>query len=164
MRTDLVTAPHRVRRPPLSAHRIVLAAALLAFALAGGGCGHYPSPAQRLQKSVMTYNHAIRWQQWKSAVLFVPPAKRDDFLLQKEAQQESFRVTDMEIRDVDHDDQADPPTAKVIVDFTWHRYPSLTLQRTRVRQTWKLLGDAWLLEGQEEVEVEEEPTTAEQMF
>lgn len=153
-----------MRSTPSSPRAVARVMLVLGAALVAASCMHYPSPGQRLQKSVMTYNHAIRWQQWKAAAQFIPPAKREDFVTQKEAQQDNFRVTDLEIRDVDHDEQADPPTAKVVVDFTWHRYPSLTLQHTRVRQTWKFIADAWLLESQEEVIVEEEPTTAEQMF
>jgi hypothetical protein len=156
---QLVTAPPRAARR--AARAVLLALLVLGAATA---CMHYPSAAQKLQKSVMTYNHCIRWQQWKSAAQFIPAAKRDDFLAQKEAQQATFRVTEMEIRDVDHNDAAEPPTAKVVVDFTWHRYPSLTMQHTRVRQTWKLLNDAWILEGQEEIVAEEEPQTADQMF
>jgi len=152
----MLSAPHPVVR------RLVL---VVAAALVGAtACMHYPSAAQKLQKSVLTYNHCIRWQQWKSAAQFVPSGKREDFISQKEAQEDTFRVTDMEIRDVDHDDAADPPTARVVVDFTWHRYPSLTVQHTRVRQSWKLLADTWILESQEELVPEEEPETAEQMF
>jgi hypothetical protein len=148
----------------MAAPRLVAVSLALAAALAIPSCMQYPGAAEKLQKSVTLYNQAIRWQQWKTAASFIPAAKRQDFIAQKEATQDTLQVTEMEIRDVEHDDTVDPPVAKILVEFTWHRYPSLRVQQTRVRQTWKYLGDAWILDGQEEVVVEEKPTTAEQMF
>lgn len=140
-----------------------IALALVATA-ALGACTHYRTPGDRLRMSVMDYNNSIRWQYWKAAAKYVPPDKREDFVTRKEAQQDTFRVTEYEVRDVDHDDSVDPPEARVLVDFTWHRYPSLTVQHTRVRQTWKMLVDDWTLLDQEEVEIEAPPTTAKEMF
>lgn len=126
------------------------------------GCPHYRSPGDRLRMAVMEYNDGIRWQRWKEAARFLPPDKRDEFLERKEAEAGSFRVTEFEVHDVRHEQQDD--AADVIVEFTWHRYPSLTVHRTRVRQHWVFRRSEWILLSQEEVKPPEPSDDPEDMF
>lgn len=112
----------------------------------------------------MDYNNAMRWRNWEAAARYVPEDRRDDFMARKDGQGDRMRVTDFEVRDVRHDSRA--KRAFVIVEFAWHRYPSLTMERTRLRQEWDFLGgrSGWVLRDQTEIEIEEESDDPTQMF
>lgn len=127
---------------------------LVLVALTAAACGFYEPPDTRLRKCVMLYNDGIRWGQWKQAAAFLPPDKREDFIERKEAQQDTTRVTEFEIRDVRYDSSND--TATVLVEYAWHRYPSLVVARGRVRQHWAFRANEWLMDSQEEVKPGEE--------
>lgn len=144
----------------MTSRRILLA--LLVTSTLATACGYYRSPADKLRESVLRYNDAVRWRHWKAAAAFVPAQRRDEFISRKEAEAETFRITDFEVRDVRQEDEGD--TALVLIEFAWHRYPSLQVHRTRMRQTWSYETGAWLLEKQEEVIVEEGELRPEDMF
>ena len=150
-----------LQRPtPLRLLTMFLGATLLVPLLVG--CPHVRSRKDQLRFAVMEYNDGIRWQRWKAAAAYLPADKREDFLSRKEAEAESLRVTEFEIRDVDRDDAEQ--TADVLIVFTWHRYPSLTMHSTRVHQQWAYLGGRWVLLSQEEAKEIEPSTTPSEMF
>ena len=127
--------------------------ALLATVLAAG-CTHYVSPEKKLQRAVASFNDGVRWQHWESAASHLPPGERTSFIRAREAEGESLRITDYEIRNVQRDEIGDKAT--VSIEFVWHRYPSLTMHRTRVTQTWEYKESTWLRTSQEEAAPEEE--------
>ncbi len=141
-------------------HAPILFALVAVFLLPA--CAHFHSPKKRLHRAVLEYNDGIRWQRWKTAAQYVPPEKREEFLSRKEAQGDALHVTEFEVRDVEHG--ADGHSADVVIDFQWHRYPSLTVTKTRVRQHWDLKDGAWFLEKQEKVKAPAPPTKADEMF
>lgn len=136
--------------------------ALSILVLLPAACTHYEGPGDKLRRAVTDYNEGIRWQYWKLAAAHIRPEERAEFLARKEGQGSRMHVTDFEVRDVTHDSEKDE--AFVIVDFTWHRYPSLTIHRTRVRQKWDYGSGQWFLDSQEEVKAEEEELTPDKMF
>jgi len=126
------------------------------------GCGYYRSPADRLRMSVGDYNDAVRWHYWKVAAQYIPPERRAEFIERREAEGDNMRITEYEIRSVSHDEARQE--AHVIVEFTWHRYPSLSLRHTRMRQTWSFATGDWRMMAQEEVHVEDSERRPEDMF
>ncbi len=119
-------------------------------------CGGNESPGQRLQHSVTTFNHAVRWDNLPIAQEFVPADERDAWLKRRRRIAERVTFLDYEIVEVRHIAMT-ATDAEVIVTLTWTPKTSNVVETTRVLQSWRYVEDEkrWELAKQVESKVDE---------
>lgn len=96
------------------------------------GCGTTVSSVELLRISADQYYQGIRWKAFSQAAALLPPERRAAFLKAREAERETFNVLDYEIHSVEFDVKKE--NAIVIVDYTWNRLPSTSLEKSRIQQ------------------------------
>lgn len=97
------------------------------------------------------YYQGIRWKAFSQAAAVLPPDRRAAFLKAREAERDLFSVLDYEIHSVEFD--AAQESAVVIVDYTWNRLPSTSLEKSRIQQRWQSQKTGWMLVEQHELEL-----------
>jgi hypothetical protein len=133
--------------------------AALALGAALAGCGGSSSRSADLVRDVRAYGNGLRWRDFPSAATHVAPARRSDFLEQRETLDEDLRIADWEMTRLEYD-----PTryrAQVHVEYTWLLDSRGIVHTTVTRQWWSRHGDRWLLDREVRVRGEPMPGLAE---
>jgi hypothetical protein len=139
--------PSRSRRA-----RAGLWAAAVATTFLIAGCKHTmgsysrSSRVKQLNTVAEDYNKFIRWQEWDRASEFVRPEDQSLFREKLEEAEETFRITEFEIRDTAIDAESKSATVRVL--YRYYRAPSVTEKKLVVRQrwTWSEAASAWYLD------------------
>lgn len=87
-----------------------------------------------LTDAVLEYNKLLRWQSWEKASDYVKISDRVVFESRMEASEETFHLTDFEIRDTKPGEDA--KSAVVRVAFRYYWLPSIVERKMSVTQRW----------------------------
>ena len=124
----------------------------VALALSTGGCGSVGRSAD-LVKDVRGYSDGVRWRDFEAAALRIEPARRAEFMDQREDLDDDLRVADWDMKRLKYDKSKN--RAVVEVEWTWLLDSRGIVHTTVTRQNWSLHGKRWLLDH--EVRVRGEP-------
>lgn len=119
--------------------------ALTALLLVGGvlvGCGA-GAGREALQDAVRTFNSQVRWARWGGAAQFVAPDLRAEWLASRTAHGSALRITDLQVHQVNL--EGDGTEATVMVGINWYMLPTMNVQFTAWKQSWKLLEGHWTM-------------------
>lgn len=133
------------------------ATALLALAL--GGCAGAGRSAD-LVKDVRGYSDGVRWRDFERAALRIQPARRSEFMDQREDLDDDLRVADWDMKRLKYDKTKN--RAVVEIKWTWLLDSRGIVHTTVTRQNWSLHGKRWLLDREIRVRGEPMPGVAEQ--
>ena len=101
---------------------------------------------KQLQDSIEGYNEAYRWKNYDRAASYLPADLRGTFLATYEDDDNALHVEDFQLLNVNvESDRA----ATVTVRIRYMELPSVTVERKTLVQHWRRLGDAWILETEE---------------
>ena len=120
--------------------RAVLWIAAVATTLTIAGCKHTmgsysaSNRAKQLNTVAEDYNKFIRWQEWGRASEFVRPEEQSLFREKLEDVEETFRITEFEIRDTAIDPESKSATVRVL--YRYYRAPSVTEKKLTLKQRW----------------------------
>ena len=89
---------------------------------------------KKLNDAVMEYNKYVRWREWDKASAYVKTADQAAFKEKMEDVEETFRLTDFDIKDTTPGENA--RTASVRVFYRYYWLPSITERKMSVRQRW----------------------------
>lgn len=135
----------------------------LALALVLGACNQQrPSQTELLRMASSTYNEGLRWQRFMDCASVMLPEQRDGFLRRMEDERDELSFVEYDVRRTDLN--ADSTAATIEVDYTWFRLPSTTLQTTRMRQTWSLKDDVWMMLEQTKIERKDKTKSTESLL
>jgi hypothetical protein len=137
----------------LAAVTLVLGAAWLALAALGCNPQARKDAVRDLRQASSTYYEGLRWKAFNQAAQYLPPSERAEFIEKREAERDDFHILDYDVRRVDY--SAEKAEAFVEVDYRWHRLPSTTVEKSRIRQRWGYVEEIWVLLDQDEVEIRE---------
>lgn len=126
--------------------RVRLLALLSLLALAAPGCAATQRKVEPLEDSVRVYNDGVRWQRFDDSASRLPPARRDDFLDERDQLHEDLRVSDYEIIRVRHHPKG--RQARVQVKYTWYLESRGKVHETHAVQTWHQGKEVWILRGE----------------
>lgn len=135
--------------------RTIIALILLA------GCGGLDSREDDLNKSLLSYTEALRWQRWKQAAGHIVPEKQAQWLSDRMAASRNLNLADVTLQGVERG--GDPRAEKVIVymAITWYRLPDTTLRSSLWKQEWRHAKDGWRIAEETAVEAPPEPLAPE---
>lgn len=128
-----------------------IAAALACVAAGCGGAGS--SRSADLVRDVRGYGEGLRWRDFPTAALRVMPARREQFLDQREKLDEDLRVVDWEMTRLEYESSNN--RARVQIEYRWLLDSRGIVHTTVTRQSWSRHGDRWML--RREVRVRGEP-------
>ncbi len=120
------------------------AAALVAVSLAVALVAGCKSPGlgmsgylrdKALNNATLEYNKLVRWQEWEKACEYLKLDAQAAFTEKMENQEETFRLTDFEIKDTRPGSDSKSATVRVLYRYYW--LPSITEQKMTVVQRWK---------------------------
>ena len=117
----------------------VVAALVLALAVLPG-CKHPMGNMsgylrnKQLDEAVLEYNKYLRWQEWDQASAYVKTTEQAAFKEKMEDAEESFRITEFEIKDTIPDAGTKSASVRVIYRYYW--LPSISERKFSVRQRW----------------------------
>ena len=116
---------------------------LAALWLMSAGCAHQTNPGEALFKSAKAFNEHVRWKRFQLASKFLPPTKRDRWLVGMQAAGETLRIVDYRMAPV----RVGANTSIVDVYFSSYRINNPVIERQRRRQWWVFKSGSWLLES-----------------
>ena len=100
-----------------------------------------------LNNAIADYNKFVRFQEWDQAGAYLKIDDQDAFTEKMENQEDSFRLTDFEVRDTQPG--SDLKSAKVRVIYHYYWLPSITEEKMSVLQRWTWLDNEkrWSIEN-----------------
>ncbi len=117
----------------------VYRACLVLFATAALlSCGTLSSEQKSerdLLSAIDAYNTAFRWENYKAAFAWIPPAAQTRFWEQADAFHKSVRILEFEVRDIVLQNQGSQGVVMLNCRFYLTNSPSL--QSKTIRQTWQ---------------------------
>lgn len=124
------------------------------------GCGQrFENHQTKLLDAYRSYNNSVRWQNWRAAAHWLPPAYRQAYLEEHlgSGSRSSVNITEYTVRDVDLP-QEPGDRAYVVIERAWYRLPDMTVRRSIAYQSWHYVDRKWRLES----ETERDPRAAPQ--
>jgi len=129
-----------------------IAALSLSFALIAGckspglGMSGYLRD-KALNNAALEYNKLVRWQEWERACEYLKIDAQPAFTEKMESQEETFRLTDFEIKDTRPGNDSKSATVRVVYRYYW--LPSITEQKMTVVQRWTWVDKEkrWMIEN-----------------
>ena len=121
------TGPRRLRLP------FILFLALIVASCASTG-GQDKKLEDSLKLSVDAFNTAFRYEEYTEAAAFVPADKREHFWAEADRFKGKIRITDFNLREVEHKDKS--TSANPILYFQFWRLESPILQTVTFTQKW----------------------------
>lgn len=114
--------------------------------LLAAGCSASTSGSDELEslrRSVTAYNEAYRWKNFERAASFLPEDLRLAFIAAYEEDAKSLHIEGYKILQVK---MLSEEAANVQIRVTYLMLPSVVVQNRRLTQHWHKVGDAWVLE------------------
>ena len=116
------------------------------------GCAVAPTPrsarSAALVRSAQTFTHALRWQRFRQCGRYVAPEIQEVFRQRIVDAEDSLRITDTELIDVDWPE--DSIAATIVVKMRWIELPSVVERSATVEQRWEdRTQEGWLLSKME---------------
>ncbi|MCE5333562.1 MAG: hypothetical protein LLG06_03135 [Desulfobacteraceae bacterium] len=119
----------------MAVSRIVFVVILLIFSAScasmGGG---EKKKAENLKGAVEAFNQDFRWEDYKSAGVWIPLAKKEQFWTVVDKFKGKIRIFDYQIREVNLDEKSMKGTA--VIFFQYYRMSSPTLETVTTSQKW----------------------------
>lgn len=113
---------------------IVVSLALVLAACASMGADSEKKKTESLRASVEAFNAAFRWEDYSTALAFVPEYKREQFWNAVDMFKGKIRIIEYQVREVDEKPMA--PTSTAILYFQYWRTDAPTLQTVNLTQRW----------------------------
>lgn len=122
----------------------LLAAIALLTALTACASTRMQESLTQLNESVEGYNEAYRWKNYERAAAFLPPDLRAAFIATYE--DDSLHIEDYQIVAVNLDSER---AATVTLRLRYMLLPSVNIDKRVLVQHWHKLGEAWILESED---------------
>ncbi len=119
---------------------IAAAAAIASLA----GCGGASPRSADLASDVRGYGNGLRWRDFAAAALRVAPARRADFIDEREQLDSDLRIVDWEMTRLAYDD--DGNRGEVRLEYKWLLDSRGIVHTTVTEQSWSRHGDRWLID------------------
>jgi hypothetical protein len=119
----------------------VIARAPLILLLALIGCAQAQHSRTELEESNDAFSKAIRWSDLNGLGQRVVPDRQPEFLRLAAKSEDSLKVTDYELQDV----QASNEKAIVRSRVSWYREPSIVTKTELMIIVWERKGGTWLI-------------------
>ena len=140
---------------------VLLTSAVLGL-LAGStsiGCGPPSSRTDTMMTAVRGYNEDVRWRRLPAAAARIPVSQRDPYLDEREALADDLRINEYDITRVHMGKKK--KTARVQVQYTWHRESRGNVHKTTAAQQWERRDGRWWLAEERRVRGKKMPALAE---
>lgn len=121
---------------------IALSLAIGLCAVTLGGCGTTVSPTDKVRLTVQTYHNHLRWGRFADASTLLEPKDREEFLGRHDELGDSYKVVELELKSLKFKSETEVETRVVM---QWLREPDMTVRKDKLVETWRQVGDAWLL-------------------
>ena len=109
------------------------------------------SPKEKLHDVVLHFNDNIRWQRYREAARAIPPRRRSAWVKAMRRMGQMVRIDEVEMRPV----EVNSDFAIIEVDLSYHRQDDLRVRTEKREQVWRFEDEAWHLESDREIIVEE---------
>jgi hypothetical protein len=115
------------------------AAVILVLALCG--CAGVQNARNDLEEANDSFAKAIRWSDLRSLAQRIAPERQPEFLKLASGAEDSLKVTDYELQDV----QAGSDKAVVRSHVSWYREPSIVAKTEWMTILWERKDRTWLI-------------------
>lgn len=108
------------------------------IAVLATSCGSVSSKEEKqhenLKGSVEAFNSAFRWEDYKTAAIFINPDQKELFWNEVDKFKGKIRLVDFQVRDIAWKDKSNVATA--IVFFQFYKTSAPTLETVNFQQKW----------------------------
>ncbi|HAN32864.1 MAG TPA: hypothetical protein DCQ06_14815 [Myxococcales bacterium] len=122
---------------------------MLCLCVVASACASVRTRRTDLRDAIHSYNVAIRWGHIQKASMYIPAAKRANFVARKRAALAHMRIHEVHLRNVAV--ATDQSAAKVLLQVAFSVGADPIIRNHLVEQKWRFVDGQWLLISKRQV-------------